>query len=161
MRKKPVHETAVVPTPETDGEVPPPTEQAEPPPTSKPNNIVEAFMQLSTTVKVTLGAAAFVGVIAVANQSGSAVVLAVILLIVAGIAFVRPEEGSGATVTVAEPVSAEPISEAERTQLLDEAIGGYLRKGFLSRSERRLQPNSSSRRRLVSSRRSSGCCYSG
>jgi hypothetical protein len=55
---RPVHGTAVVPTPESDVEVPPlpqqseedpppPTGQAEPPPTSKPNNIVEAFMQLS------------------------------------------------------------------------------------------------------------------
>jgi hypothetical protein len=141
---KPVHETAVVPTPEADVEVPPlphqgeeatppPAEQAEATAASSPNNIVEAFKQLSTRVKVTLGAAAFVGVIAVANQSGSAVVLAVILLIGAGIAYTRPEEGSGATDTLAEPVRTEPISEAERSRLLDEAIGGYLRKGFFVR----------------------------
>lgn len=142
---KPVHETAVVPTPEADVPVPPlpqqsevasslPAEQAEPPPASRPGNVVEAFMQLSTTVKVTLGAAALVFVVAIANQSGSAVVLAVILLILAGVAYVRPEEGSGeANVPVAEPVSTEPISESERSRRLEEAIGGYLRRGFFVR----------------------------
>jgi hypothetical protein len=142
----PVHQAARVSTPEADVPVPPlperwaeatrrPTEQDEPPPDSSPSDrIVEAFKQFSTKAKVALGvavAAGFVGVIGLASQNGTTLLLGFVLLLVAGIVYSRPEEGSEATFTVAEPVSAEPISEAERSRLLDEAIGGYLRRGFL------------------------------
>jgi hypothetical protein len=145
---KPVHETAVVPTPEAAVPVPPlpeqwaeatqhPTEQDEPPPDSSPSDrIVEAFKQFSTKAKVALGVAVasiFVGVIALASQNGTTGLLGFVLLLVAGIIYSRPEEGSEATFTVAEPVSAEPISEAERSRLLDEAIQGYLFRGFFVR----------------------------
>jgi zinc-ribbon domain len=141
---QPVHETAVVPTAEADVPVPLlpqqseetiplAEEQAEPLSASRPNNIVEAFRQLSATVQVTLAAAALVGVIAVANQSGSAVLLTAILLIVAFIAYVRPEEGAGPNSTLVGTVSAEPISKPERSRLLDDAIGGYLLRGFFVR----------------------------
>ncbi len=68
------------------------------------------------------------------NQSGSAVLLAVIsLIIVAGIVHLRPEEGTESSYALVEPVRAEPISEAERSRMLDNAIGGYLLRGFFVR----------------------------
>jgi hypothetical protein len=97
---------------------------------------VEAFKQLSTKAKVALGvavAAVFVGVTALASQNGTTGLLGLVLLLVAGIVYSRPEGGSEATFTVAEPVSAEPISEVERSRLLDEAIKGYLLRGFFVR----------------------------
>ena len=67
------------------------------------------------------------------NQSGLAVLLTVISLIVAGIVHLRPEEGTGSSYTLVEPMSAEPISEAEHSRMLDNAIGGYLLRAFFVR----------------------------
>jgi hypothetical protein len=148
---KPVHETAVVPTTEADIPVPPlprqseestlvSAEQAEPPPESRPFNIIEAFRQAGTPVKIVLGIAVLAGLSTIFTQSDPAlgIILMLVLLVVAFFMWVAPDNGTRGAVGQAivndtEVEHAEPISEAERTHLLDEAIGGYLLRGFFVR----------------------------
>jgi hypothetical protein len=137
---RPVHETSVLATPEADVDLPPPQqiEEATAPPRPKqdaapptsPASAAGTSRRLSTTVKAFLVVAAFVGVVAVANQSGTGVLLAVVVLLLAGVAYLSQEEGSGPAETLTEPVSAEPISELERTRRLDAAINEYLGRRY-------------------------------
>jgi hypothetical protein len=141
-----IHETAVIPTPEADVPVPPLTERQEPSPglvsgeqrssavsassTRNANSTRNAFIALGVGVGVVvLGIAAYTG----AQWAG---VLLMLMILPALAIFLRT--GNRPTILAAGPAvlrqgSERPIPEAERSRLLDEEVGTYMRKGFFVR----------------------------
>jgi F0F1-type ATP synthase assembly protein I len=155
---KSIQETAVVPTPEADVPVPPlpmttsgPTDNPD-----NPDNLVKAFKRASTVKKLLVTATlsgAVIGALVVVTQGGGllgGIVVAFVLFSAAVLELLGSPDsfdrklpaadaagGAGDNRTVLRAGGAhgdaQPIPHAERSRLLDEEVGQFLRDGFFLR----------------------------
>jgi hypothetical protein len=135
----PVHEAAHVPTPEADVPVPPPPQPIKPAGDRQVHT--EGDRSADNVLRVFVGAAAILVLLGLLYQNGGYAFLGVVAGFLAIVRWQFPrflsraEGGSDhrAGTTVLEKGSSEPLSEAERSRLLDDAVGRYLPRGFFAR----------------------------
>lgn len=122
---RPIHETAVVPTPEADVPVPPlPVTEAEDR-TGSGGGVSTTFVALGITVLIF----ALLGALASGSGGAATVVLIILAVVLLGVR-TRRMEGAKDRGPL-RPGADQPVPEAERPRILEEEMGTFVNRGYL------------------------------